>query len=493
MKTLRLIRSISITFSPHPPVSLSPILLLFTLSFAQTGTVIDNDTGEPLQNALVSLKSTGDLVLTDADGKFEFPGSAVSSGKLNRAYQQFISFRKNTLVLSVTQANTAIAIQLFTANGRKIADVVKGTFHPGMHAFNLSGFLTSSNLIIARVHRGNEVITFPLIISSSLISTPRLSLCSSVSPMSSVVNSSSETLIVSKYGYTPLYYEITSTDAVTIKLTKPATPPPPPGMKPIPGGSFMMGATPDSRYEQNELPPHTVTLSPFFMDSTEVTQADYALLMGIEPWTEYVVVNPGKKYPGKGNNLPAWFLTWDDAVLYCNARSKRDGLDTVYSYSSLTGTYGSKSVLADVKIEYTKKGYRMPTEAEWEFAARAGTYMEFYWANEEDSTAPLYARYISEGPLPVASLLPNDFGLYDMVGNVFEPVNDFYSGYPNDSVTDPIGPSISSSTERIVRGGGWNADLPSTCRIARRIGLGTSPGNRTGNMSLGARIVISNK
>jgi formylglycine-generating enzyme required for sulfatase activity len=258
-------------------------------------------------------------------------------------------------------------------------------------------------------------------------------------------------------------------------------------MKSIPGGTFMMGATPNTPYEQNEIPPHQVTLSPFYMDSTEVTQADYALLMGISPWTEYKVANASEKYPGKGNRLPAWYLTWDDAVLYCNARSKRDGMDTVYSYSGLkSGVYGSNSVLSDVKIDYTKKGYRLPTEAEWEYAARAGTYMDYYWANKEDSTAPKYARYMSEGPLPVASLRPNDFGLYDMVGNSAEFVNDYFGNYSNDSLYNPVGPA--SGTQRCIRGGGWNHNF-----LAQRIPRRLSAGSRDFNLPQGTRIVFSNK
>lgn len=457
MKTLRIIRRLYSKKSPLasscPLAIVLSSFLLLTATFAQTGTVLDQATNDPIQNAIVALKSTGALVLTDEEGKFEFSGASVTTRRVTASSTLPVTFRRNAVQFEITEPNTPVSIRLYTANGRMATEVTKGTFQPGTHTLPFS--LSTTNLWIASITIGNKSIVTPILRHSFTPTlqhpiTPTLQHPNTPTPRYSNTQNA-DTLTVSKYAYTPKTQPLS--DDNTIKLTKPEEPPPPPGMKSIPGGTFMMGATNPNNFEQNEIPRHEVTLSPFFMDSTEVTQADYALLMGVEPWTEYVVENPLAKYPGKGNYLPTWFVTWDDAALYCNARSKRDGLDTVYTYDELIdGEFGSNSLLSNVEIEYTKNGYRMPTESEWEYAARAGTQMEYYWSNKANDTAKQYACFDTTGPLPVASLLPNDFGLYDMVGNVTEFANDYYGYYSEEDVVDPTGPE--SGTERCRRGGG---------------------------------------
>jgi formylglycine-generating enzyme len=210
------------------------------------------------------------------------------------------------------------------------------------------------------------------------------------------------------------------------------------GMRFIPGGTFQMGQAGIAE------PVHDVTLTRnFYMDTTEVTQGNFLALMGVNP----------SGFTGDANR-PVEQVTWFDAVLYCNARGKHIGLDTVYSYTSLTGTPGNGCTgLGGLSIDMTRNGYRLPTEAEWEYSCRAGTTTAYYWA---DDTIGInnngWSNYNSGNAThTVATKLPNAWGLYDMAGNVWEWCNDWYEGYSSDAQTDPTG--AASGIYRVLRGG----------------------------------------
>jgi len=234
---------------------------------------------------------------------------------------------------------------------------------------------------------------------------------------------------------------------------------PPQGMKQIPGGTFQMG---DTLYSV-EQPVHSVTVSSFYMDTTEVTQGDYLALMGVHP--RYCFCDSGSLWPENG-------ISWFEAVLYCNARSKRDGLDTVYSYDSVSLlTYG----LAGLAIDFAKNGYRLPTEAEWEYACRAGTMTDYYWGGSFPPTTLADTLTIdsnavwregNNGPKRVGGKRPNAFGLYDMIGNAYEWCNDWYDAYSAGAQTDPTGSS--SGLYRMLRGGLWLYTDPVCLRSAWR-------------------------
>jgi formylglycine-generating enzyme required for sulfatase activity len=200
------------------------------------------------------------------------------------------------------------------------------------------------------------------------------------------------------------------------------------GMRFIPGGTFQMGQVGIAE------PIHSVTLSAFWIDTTPVTQADYMALMGKNP----------SQFKGD-TKRPVERVSWFDAALYCNQRSKQYGLDTVYSYTSIIWL-----------IDLSKNGYRLPTEAQYEYALRAGTTTKCFWGNDS-SAGGNYAwyNYNSDSTThPVATKLPNPWGLYDMAGNVLEWCSDWYEKYYSAAgQTDPVGPA--TGTNRVLRGCSW--------------------------------------
>jgi uncharacterized protein (TIGR02145 family) len=224
--------------------------------------------------------------------------------------------------------------------------------------------------------------------------------------------------------------------------------PSPGSMKKIPAGNFTMGSPETELGRSSGETEHSVTLSAFYMDSTLVTQGQYTAVMGVNP----------SYFSTCGSTCPVENVSWFDAVLYCNARSKLDKLDTVYTYTSMTGTYGNGvTALVGIAANLSKSGYRLPTEAQWEYAARGGTTAAYYWGdNSSADTVSKYAWYSansSSGTQPVATKPANPNGLYDMAGNVWQWTNDWYGTYATTEQTDPEG--APSGSNRVLRGGSW--------------------------------------
>lgn len=182
----------------------------------------------------------------------------------------------------------------------------------------------------------------------------------------------------------------------------------------------------------------TYSISSFEITTTEVTRDVYTKVMGDAP-----------QQANEGEDFPVENVNWYQSVLFCNAYSKLLGRDTAYIYTSV----GDESYLKDLVINYGAKGaIRLPTENEWEIAARGGTTTKYYWGSEEAKNYAYYAQ--NKGPVAVGQYLPNEYGLYDMGGNVAEWVNDWYGSYENKDLEDPTG--AETGTNRVVRGGGWS-------------------------------------
>jgi formylglycine-generating enzyme required for sulfatase activity len=220
--------------------------------------------------------------------------------------------------------------------------------------------------------------------------------------------------------------------------------------------SFRMGST-SAAAQEYESPVQAVRFGhDFFIGRCEVTQKEYLTFAARMP-------EIGAGIGGMGDSLPVYNVTWYDAVLYCNQRSKAEGYDTVYSYAGICQDASCAWVLENLKIHYDRFGYRLPTEAEWEYACRAGMKTDYYWGNAADSAVSAAWFYVNSSgrSQSVGRLLPNAFGLYDMAGNVAEWVNDWLVHYAGSAVTDPAGPAeltqeqYEATGERPLRGGSW--------------------------------------
>lgn len=264
---------------------------------------------------------------------------------------------------------------------------------------------------------------------------------------------------------------------------------PPPGMVLIPEGAFIMGNSVAADTDITNADPVSTTVSAFYMDVTEVTLSQWQT---VQQWGTLVGDYTFAAGTGKAANHPVQTVSWYDCVKWCNARSEQAGKTPVYyTDDARTTVYRTGDVdVTNVQVNWTANGYRLPTEAEWEKAARGGlSGQRFPWGNTITQNLANYygntASYAYDlGPngyngigsvggtnpatSPVGSFAANGYGLYDMAGNVFEWCWDWYP--PGSAAyaggTDPRGAATGSS--RVLRGGGWG-DYASLARCASRL------------------------
>jgi formylglycine-generating enzyme required for sulfatase activity len=243
-----------------------------------------------------------------------------------------------------------------------------------------------------------------------------------------------------------------------------------PGMALIPAGDFTMG---DSLDGDSAAPTRTVTLDAFYIGKYEVTKATWD---EVRTWA--VINGYSDLYAGEGKASahPVYFVTWYDMVKWCNARSQKEGLTPVYYTNDVqTTVYKAGNVnVTNAQVKWAANGYRLPTEAEWEKAARGGLSDKRFplgdtinrdqakYYNDLD-----YATGESPYTLPVGTLMANGYGLYDMAGNMSEWCWDWSGTYASGSQANPRGSS--SGSARVYRGGDWGNNTY-FCRVASRSG-----------------------
>ena len=264
---------------------------------------------------------------------------------------------------------------------------------------------------------------------------------------------------------TPYYFVVTAVNGSGESgespwvMAAPLAEAPKPGLVRIPAGPFEMGDSLDKT--SYALPVHTVHVEEFFIDKYETM---HALWKDVYDWAVgngYSFDNAGMNgSSGRGNNLPVTMVSWYDTVKWLNARSEKEGWTPVY-YADNTHSivYRTGRIdLEDAQVKWDAEGYRLPTEAEWEKAARGGLEGKRYpWGDELGAGK---ANDNMGGAVPVGIYPPNGYGLYDMAGNVFEWVWDWGSesqGYDwaVDGDEDPRGPDSSDRDTRVRRGGGY--------------------------------------
>jgi formylglycine-generating enzyme required for sulfatase activity len=226
----------------------------------------------------------------------------------------------------------------------------------------------------------------------------------------------------------------------------------------IPGGTFMMGS-PETEAQRldRESPQHQVTVPSFFMGKYTVTQEQYQAVMGGNILQKIIGNQKNPSY-FKGEKRPVEQVSWDDAVEFCQKLSQK-----------------------------TRRTYRLPNEAEWEYACRAGTTTPFYFGEtittdlanyrgtDWDYEGTVYPGNYGQAPkgkyreetTPVGSFPPNPFGLYDMHGNVWEWCQDSWHDNYNDAPTDGSAWIDNDNQYKLLRGGSWS-DFPGNCRCAYR-------------------------
>lgn len=473
------------------------------------GKVVDS-AGVEIQYARISLlKSPESVTFADELGVFSLSSSAVIRSMKTARASGLPYISDNRICFTTTASDKNVTLQMFASNGACVFSHTIKNLSGGLNAFTLPHVATG--LYITQVSIGQENYSMQVIagingFSSSIQNTQygASTLLNTAAKSAAAV----DTLIVTANGYRHMYKAISAytEEGLEIKLEK--SNPWIPNFYAKREGSmvkihakgldFEMGQ-PDPNVggkdvSKNEIKVHTVKFtSDYWVDSTEVTQQQYTTIMAA--YSNFTAPAWSSKY-GLGDNYPAYYVSWGDAVLYCNAKSKKDGLDTVYKYTSIKNKPGAADCeLTGVTYDFSKNGYRLPTEAEWEYLCKGGVSKDFFWvANynpypenhfdtmDFNSSAVWSANSWLKGEgntgfgvQQVAKKVNNSYSLYDIQGNVSEWCNEYKSDSysSSETVTDPEGQKTGNENAHVIRGGNWSSDaasLRSSCRTFKSEG-----------------------
>lgn len=279
---------------------------------------------------------------------------------------------------------------------------------------------------------------------------------------SNPINVNSSTTIKAKAFRDGLYDSATASATYTIGAT-----PPPADFVFVQGGTFHNGTS-------------NVTLSSFYIDKYEVTQASYQAVMWANP--SYFSGNP---------NRPVERVSWFKAIEYCNRRSMQEGLTPCYTYNDGTdhgtnpdnwpsGWNTNNNNHTNVSCNWTANGYRLPTEMEWMFAAKGGNQSQGYYYSGSNTIGYVawYYNNSSSRTWDVGLKDPNELGTFDMSGNVWEWCWDIWGTYPSGNQSNPTGPA--SGSYRVVRGGNWDLGADYCAVSARSLNVAWDAGNVIG-------------
>lgn len=465
-------------------------------SVSITGTVSGN--GMPIAGARVSVKNYPHLVaFTNASGAFSINGSLPIITEKHIARNSALpSVVNNRLLFTTGKRSENIRVDLFSLRGDRVYSRELTNLTTGSHAIPL--IKTAKGVYILRFTTGTGSIVLKMT-GGTAVSNPQGAALSAPSVKASAADFL-DTLVVTaptwKHKVVGLPgYHTELPQVIILSASNPWKPSAPlehqKGMVKIKakGFDFEMGqpdpnidSTEGTKYEQ---PLSTVQFTyDYWMDTTEVTQKMFDSAMA-RIYADYIP-QPRDAWFGLGDRFPVYQVYWGNAALYCNALSKLEGLDTVYIYDSLNAPSGELLEMFGEKSDVTKNGYRLPTDAEWEYACRGGTATDYYWGKNygqypataaDTAEVNQYAVWWGNsfrlgdgnpgsGNHTVGSTTPNKYGLYEMAGNVTELCHDYWTDDfrtlgAYGTVTDPTGPATGTWRGHIYRGANWGSNARS--------------------------------